>query len=331
MKHPLLSKPILLLDGGLGTTLEDEHGIRFSSATPLWSSHLLVDNVATLQTVQRDFAEAGADIILTATYQASLHGFKNTRVASKDGIARDEAMRYMLSAVRIAREAFNGRPGLVALSLGAYGATMVPSTEYSGQYGERTEDDLLNFHLERIWCFVGSQEWKDVDLVAIETLPRIDEVRAARRMMQRVQDKEYWISCVFPNDSEKLPDGTGVEELVETMLEGERPPYAIGINCTKVYRVASLIRRFEDVAKMHPIDLPRLVVYPDGAGKKLYNTKLQQWIGDDEGQLPWDQQVFSIVKEVKERGRWKGILVGGCCKTTPGHIKKLAARLGGLT
>ncbi|KIY00959.1 uncharacterized protein Z520_03625 [Fonsecaea multimorphosa CBS 102226] len=327
MANPLLYKPILLLDGGLGTTLEDAHGIRFSSTTPLWSSHLLVDGVETLKTVQRDFAEAGADIILTATYQASFHGFKNTRTTNEDGIEREDAKRYMLSAVRIAREAFNGRPGLVALSLGAYGATMVPSTEYTGEYPDMTEDDLLSFHLERILTFVDSQEWKDVDLVAIETLPRIDEVRAARRVMQRVRDKEYWISCVFPHSREELPDGTGVEELVRTVLEGERSPYAIGINCTKVSKVASLIKRFEAAADMHGLDLPRLVIYPDGAGEKVYDTKLQQWVGDDEGQLRWDQQVYSIVKEVKDRGKWKGILVGGCCKTRPGHIKKLATRL----
>ncbi|OAP60375.1 hypothetical protein AYL99_05377 [Fonsecaea erecta] len=327
MTPSLLHRPILLLDGGLGTTLEDEHGVKFSTATPLWSSHLLVDGVEILKTVQRDFAEAGADIILTATYQASLHGFKNTRTTNENGVEREEARRYMLSAVRIAREAFNGRPGLVALSLGAYGATMVPSTEYSGKYGAMTEDDLLNFHLERIVCFVDSDEWTDIDLVAIETLPRIDEVRAVRRMMQRVSDKEYWISCVFPNGQEELPDGTVVGELVKTLLEGERTPYAIGINCTKVSNIAGLVKRFEDAANALALDLPRLVIYPDGAGGQVYDTRLQQWVGGDEGQLSWDQQVYSIVKDVQERSKWKGILVGGCCKTRPEHIKKLAAKL----
>ncbi|KIW85322.1 hypothetical protein Z517_00712 [Fonsecaea pedrosoi CBS 271.37] len=327
MTSSLLQKPILLLDGGLGTTLEDEQGIRFSSATPLWSSHLLINNVEILRAVQREFANAGAEIILTATYQASFYGFKNTRVIHEHGIGREEARRYMLSAVRIAREAFNGRLGLVALSLGAYGATMVPSTEYTGKYGDMTQDDLLNFHLERILCFVDSEEWSDIDLVAIETLPRIDEVRAARRMMQRVDDKEYWISCVFPDSDEKLPDGTGVEELVKTMLAGDRTPYAIGINCTKVSRIRDLIKRFEYAANAHALELPRLIIYPDGAGGKVYDTGLQQWVGNDKGQLPWDQQVYGIITEVKERNKWKGIIVGGCCKTTPGDIQKLSTRL----
>ncbi|EXJ58339.1 hypothetical protein A1O7_05764 [Cladophialophora yegresii CBS 114405] len=329
MSRSLLDKPTLLLDGGLGTTLEDEHGVTFSSNTPLWSSHLLVENVETLKRVQRDFADAGADIILTATYQASFLGFKNTKTTSRSGIEEDEARRLMLSAVGVARDAFNGRAGLVALSLGAYGATMIPSTEYSGQYGSMTEQDLFDFHSKRLSCFVNSPEREEVDLVAIETLPRLDEVRATRKAVQIINDKPYWISCVFPNDDERLPDETGVEELVTTMLEGERPPYAIGINCTKVHKLPGLIQSFEDSAQAHDLALPRLVIYPDGAGGKVYDTTLQRWVGSGHEEPPWEQQVYDVVKEVQRRGKWKGIIVGGCCKTTPTHIKKLKAKLDG--
>ncbi|KAK5281108.1 AdoMet-homocysteine methyltransferase, partial [Exophiala xenobiotica] len=236
----LLDEDILLLDGGLGTTLEDEHGVKFSSETPLWSSHLLVEDTRTLKAVQHDFADAGADIIITATYQASFAGFKNTTTIDEEGIDKEEARGYMLSALRIAREVFDGRPGLVALSLGAYGATMIPSTEYSGAYGAMTEEDLYNFHMDRISTFTSSEEWKEIDLVAFETLPRIDEVRAARKVMLGVVDKPYWISCVFPNDDQKLPDGSGIDELVSTMLKGEESPWAIGINCTKIHKIDGL-------------------------------------------------------------------------------------------
>ena len=78
MAEELFQQPILLLDGGLGTTLEEEHGVQFSSATPLWSSHLLMSAPETLLEVQENFARAGADILLTATYQASFQGFRMT-------------------------------------------------------------------------------------------------------------------------------------------------------------------------------------------------------------------------------------------------------------
>lgn len=331
MNFDLLKQDILLLDGGLGTTLEDEHGAKFSAETPLWSSHYLVESTSTLKTVQQDFAEAGADIILTATYQTSFHGFKNTTVEKKEGIDDQEARKYMLSAVKIARDAFNGRTGLVALSLGAYGATTVPSTEYSGQYGTMTEVDLFDFHLERISVFKDSEQWTEIELVAFETLPRINEVRAARRVMRDIRDKEYWISCVFPNDDERLPDGTEFEELVRTLLEGESPPFAVGVNCTKLHKIPGLIRHFEDTADKLDMELPRLVVYPDGAGDKVYDTSLQQWTGDGGDQVPWEEQVFNIVQAVRQRRAWRGIIVGGCCKTTPGHIKRLKDRMDSTT
>ncbi|KAK4939604.1 AdoMet-homocysteine methyltransferase [Elasticomyces elasticus] len=327
MRDDLFQKELLLLDGGLGTTLEDEHNVKFCADTPLWSSHLLVENTSTLEAVQRDFANAGADIILTATYQASFRAFRNTKVPKQDGIGTSDAVRYMLSAVKIARQAFNGRPGLVALSLGAYGATMVPSTEYSGNYGLMNEGDLYTFHSERISVFKDSSEWKEIDVVAFETLPRIDEVRIARRVMKGVIDREYWISCVFPNDDQRLPDGTSIEELVSVMLTGERPPFAVGINCTKIHKVAGLIRKYEEAARKLSLELPKLVFYPDGAGRKVYDTAVQQWIGDDSDQKPWHDQISDIVREVQHRGAWEGIIVGGCCKTAPGHIKKLRQSL----
>ena len=327
MSKPLLHKPILLLDGGLGTTLEDEHGVRFSSKTPLWSSHLLIENVDILRKVQADFADAGADIVLTATYQASYHGFKNTRVGGSTGIGEDEARRYMCSAVSIARGAFGDRPGLVALSLGAYGATMVPSTEYSADYGSMTEQNLYDFHRQRLSCFVDDPGWANINIIAIETLPLLDEVKATQKLMQGIKDKPYWISCVFPNEGERLPDGTGIQDLVKAMLQEDRSPYAIGINCTKVHKLSSLIRTFEAAAQAHSLELPRLVIYPDGTGAKVYDTKSQQWVGSDGDQPPWEQQVFDIVKEVQDRRKWQGIIVGGCCKTRPKHIKQLKEQL----
>jgi len=245
----------------------------------------------------------------------------------------------MLSAVQTARDAFAGRPGLVALSLGAFGATMIPSTEYSGEYGTMSEQGLFDFHLERLSVFKNSKDWREIDLVAIETIPRLEEARAAMKAVNKIaRDREYWISCVFPNEDQRLPDGTEVEPLVKTMLEGDRPPFAIGINCTKVHKLTGLIQRFEQAAQPSSLDLPRLVIYPDGAtGGKVYDTTSQQWVGGDdddeeeeeeeEEDDPWDKQIFNIVAETTSRGKWKGVIVGGCCKTAPTHIKRLRQRL----
>lgn len=320
-----MDSKILLLDGGLGTTLEEEHNVKFSSEeTPLWSSHLLVSSPKTLLKVQTDFANAGADIILTATYQASFDGMTKTPAISH--YKQLEKKDLLRSAVSISRAAFEptGHCGLVALSLGAYGATLIPSQEYTGEYGEC---DLLSFHRSRLEVFT-SNTWNGIDIVAFETLPRLDEIKIARQVMIEHHDKPFWISCVFPKD-EKLPDGSSIEEVVQAILEEKETasPYAIGINCTMVHKISGLVKEFEEAAEKLHSTLPRLVIYPDGAGGLVYDTSQQKWVGDGTEEAPWDEQVYGIVREVLKRGKWAGIIVGGCCKTTPGHIAKLRKRL----
>ena len=221
--------PILLLDGGLGTTLEaPPYNTKFSQSTPLWSSHLLISSPEKLDEVQRDFVRNGADILLTATYQASLEGFAATPRASLPadksthgkepgqdatqdraksvGYDRDEAKVLMRSAVSIAQSAFSsgsaerGKHGLIALSLGAYGATMRPSQEYTGDYPPNLLTDhsgLSDWHAERLAVFAGSHEtWDAVNFVAFETIPLLEEIYAVRRAMTKVvieeKRKKWW-------------------------------------------------------------------------------------------------------------------------------------------
>jgi homocysteine S-methyltransferase len=364
---PLLSAPLLLLDGGLGTTLsQPPYNITFSSdTTPLWSSHLLttVSGRATLLDVQRSFVQAGSQVLLTVTYQGSLEGFARTRRAdgvedgadSGDGVGEGigevirevEARGMMRGAVGIAREAFEregkGRgEGIVALSLGAYGATLVPGQEYEGNYGSWGEEELVEWHRRRLEVFFdgqGSGEkehvWADVAVVAFETLPRLDEVRAVRRVMTGV-DRPFWVSCVFPGEKDgeekyTLPDGKGVRELVAALLGGDEPrPWGIGINCTKIWKVRDLIVEFEQAIENAGYEKTRLVLYPDGAGDLVYDTTKQEWLPADKKKgsgKAWDEDMTEIATEVTRRGKWNGIIIGGCCMTGPEQIAALKGRV----
>ncbi|MCJ1282668.1 hypothetical protein MMC26_001993 [Xylographa opegraphella] len=402
--------PILLLDGGLGTTLEGSpYNVKFSSSTPLWSSHLLIDSPETLLAAQCAFVGAGADILLTATYQASYHGFEATLAQqAKDGskaidtsknkdIAGDRpALEYrrtadakMILAVHIAREAIDrvtdigrglhqGRAKLVALSLGAYGACMTPSQEYTGKYQPECflESGMLkDWHLMRMKVFQEDRStWNEIDLVAFETIPLREEVYAIRSAMATsngsggpsgARPKPWYISCVFPNDDMKLPDSTPIYGVVEAMLANDimverceyverSTPWGIGINCTKVSRLASLIEGFENAIECIDAEgrlslgekneesstslrgsphskWPWLVVCPDGTTNEEYNTSTQTWEvttdGKGESIRSWDEEIFEIVENTRQRGLWHGILVGGCCRTSPDHIRRLRERI----
>ncbi|KAH8748474.1 Homocysteine S-methyltransferase [Diaporthe sp. PMI_573] len=135
--------PILFLDGGLGTSLEDKYGVKFSSkTTPLWSSHPIVSDPETLLACQRDFGQVPVDVIETATYQVSLAGFAATKTqAWPDGIDASRVPGFLKHAVEIADQARGKPDAKLALSLGPYGSTMVPGQEYSGAYDDEHNDE----------------------------------------------------------------------------------------------------------------------------------------------------------------------------------------------
>jgi homocysteine S-methyltransferase len=253
--------------------------------------------------VQGKFREAGADLVLSATYQASYEGFAGSGVTDVR-----EAERRMRSGVEIARGAVDGGgkgKSKVVLGLGAYGATMVPGQEYSGRYDgvHDSLEGLREWHFRRMGAFMPGGEdeverkergdcWMSVDLVAFETLPRLDEVRAVREVMERVNEevgkekgKEFWISCVFPGEENCLPDGSQIGQVVEAMLgkgKGAKPT-GVGINCTRIGKVEGLVVEFEKEVKgmLERGELeewPSLVLYPDGTRGEVYDTATKEWV-----------------------------------------------------
>ena len=248
------STPIHLFDGGLGTTLESPpYEIKFTStSTPLWSSHLLTtpSGQEILLDIHRKFLRAGSRVIGTATYQASFEGFAKTRKeeGGEEGFFRDEeeVAKLMRDGVRIVRRAIEmesassassrsatkgGTKPLCALSLGPLGATLIPSTEYSGLLPPELGniDALTKWHLHRLRVFfpTGSTDTETPDIIAFETLGRIDEIYAVRNAVAEIQRHHggnmppFWISCVFPGEmgeKGKICDGNDVEKVVEAMV-----------------------------------------------------------------------------------------------------------------
>ncbi|ORY72043.1 Homocysteine S-methyltransferase [Pseudomassariella vexata] len=333
---------IQILDGGLGTSLEDSYGVKFDHTNPLWSTHFLLTNQSTLLACQRDFSIAGADVLLTATYQTSIEGFARTKTDDfPDGIPKDVIGKYLVAAVDIAENAsVREEAAKLALSLGPYGASMIPGQEYSGQYdaAHSTEEELFQWHLERLRLFTAVEGLMSrVKYVAFETLPRLDEVRAVRRAIWAAgMETKFWVSCVFPGEGEGLPDGSSVEEVVQAMvgdLEGAGRPWGVGLNCTKIHKVPGLIGKFEEaLEKMGVVGvegMPALVLYPDGTNGEVYNTTTKIWekpegkVDSDGAKESWGAQLASAVQSAQARGCFKSFLVGGCCKASASDIKKL--------
>lgn len=318
---------IKILDGGLGTSLADKCDVKLDHTTPLWSTHLLVDGREDiLLSCQQDFVRAGADVLLTATYQASVEGFAATKTPQHPaGIPKAAVRPYLRRAVQVARQAVTSAPARagkaqheplvgLALSLGPYGACMGPGQEYTGRYdaAHDTEDALYQWHRERLRLFAETEGlMEDLAVVALETIPRLDEVRALRRALSASGIKlPFWMSCVFPRDDDLLPDGSTVEQVVDAMLcpSAEGPvPWGIGINCTKMDKLPRLVQamaqRVEQIKAQQPVPSSvSLVLYPDGMNGKVYNTASQTWELSDA--LVREQAKVSTSPLVS---RWQGL------------------------
>ncbi|KAL1848906.1 AdoMet-homocysteine methyltransferase [Diaporthe australafricana] len=284
-----VNTPVLFLDGGLGTSLEDKYGVKFSSkSTPLWSSHPIVSDPQTLLACQRDFGQVPVDVIETATYQVSVPGFAATKTEQwPNGINEASIPKFLKDAVEIADQARGKPDAKLALSLGPYGSTMIPGQEYSGNYDEEhnNERKLLEWWAQRLSLFADHQLLDKIAYIACETIPRLDEIAAVRKAVSAFTCKPLWIACVFPGDGDGFPDGSSVEQVVDAMLchdDTKAQPWGIGINCTKMHKLAGLIGKYEgavsDMIRQGRLAAwPALVLYPDGTNGEVYNTTTQTW------------------------------------------------------
>jgi homocysteine S-methyltransferase len=346
---------VLILDGGLGTTLEDEYHVKFSDNTPLWSSHLLIDQhqgKEVLLGCQTSFGQVPVDVLLTATYQVSAEGFARTITDDHpEGFNRSEITPFLERALAIAEAAKAPSAG-IALSVGPYGACMIPSQEYSGRYDSDHDSvaQLYAWHKDRFQLFAAIDRLPTrIGYIAFETVPRLDEVLAIRRLLAHnlLAAKDTiavalaapaWISCVFPGEASTLPDGSPIHQVVDALLSTVHSnvvPWGVGINCTRVGKVGDLVQRYEEavlqlISTGRLKEWPSLVLYPDGTTTEVYDTTTKTWRvpqGQLAGTDPWETQLAQVVTEAKSRKRWRSIVAGGCCKASHADIRNLRAKL----
>lgn len=294
----------LVLDGGLATELE-RRGADLSDA--LWSARLLADDPALIRQVHLDYYWAGADCGISASYQATIPGF----VAR--GLSAAEARMLLRRSVQLVAEARDAfwdagphprrlRP-LVAASVGPYGAYLADGSEYRGDYG-LDEDALLAFHRER-WELLANS---GADLLACETLPSFAEARALARLLAETPAAAAWFSFSCRDDA-RISDGTPIAECA-AYLSGRPGVVAIGVNCTPPRFIPNLIRALT-AASTTPV-----IVYPNSG--EAYDPVARRWYGES---VPAEFGTFS--REWRKLG---AALIGGCCRTTPAHIRQVGDR-----
>ena len=293
----------MVLDGGLATELE---AAGFDLQHLLWSAHLLDTQPDAIRRVHRDYLEAGADCIIAASYQASLQGL----AACDYGPAKSrDLIALAVELARQERDAFVGEssagPPWVAASVGPYGAYLADGSEFTGDYG-LSVDALVEFHQERLELL-----WQaGPDLLAIETLPSLDELKALLRILEERPGVRAWISFSCP-DGRHIHDGTPIRQCAALCAETQGV-VAVGVNCTAPEFVSSLIGELSAGAP----DLP-IIVYPNSG--ETYDGTQRAWTGESN---PTDYGRQAV--------RWRDLgasMIGGCCRTNPQHVREIRRAL----
>ena len=292
----------LILDGALATELV-RHGADLDH--PLWSARVLLESPGMIGRVRMDYLEAGADVITTASYQASHEGMLRCGYGDKDA---DAIINLSVELAGYARQQYhqkNDRPIYIAGSIGPYGAMLHDGSEYAGDYGV-TRRELGNFHQRRLSIL----EQTDVDILAIETIPSVLELESLIELLSNTRGPDAWISMSC-KDAEHACDGTSIEACAQIVDRCDRV-IAFGINCTAPEHASDLLRRIANV-----ITKP-IVVYPNSG--EQYDAEQSCWVGCDEDGLP----VMPAVREWQALG---ARLIGGCCRTTPEWIARVSQEL----
>lgn len=296
--------PVLIVDGAMATELE-RRGCDLRD--PLWSAKVLLEAPELIRAVHADYFAAGADVAITASYQATFAGF------AARGLEQAQAAELMTRSVRLAAEARDacwadpasrvGRPRpLVAASVGPYGAFLHDGSEYRGDYAIG-EEELIAFHRPRMAVLAAA----GADLLACETIPCLAEARALARLLPEFPGLWAWLSF-SARDEAHISSGEPFAACA-ALLDAHPQVAAVGINCTAPEHIPALVTAARQ-ATTKPI-----VVYPNSG---------ETWHAADG---VWQGQA-SCTAFGEESRAWYAAgarLIGGCCRTTPEHIRELAA------
>lgn len=258
---------------------------------PLWSGLALLEWPEAIRDIHSAYAQAGADILTTATYQASLQGLRNA------GLGKEKAAECLVSGVVLASQAIEmhlaaggSQTPLIAASLGPFGAYLADRSEYTGDYGiDRAA--LYEFHAPQVDILASS----NADILACETIPSLAEGEVLVELLSVIPEKPAWISFTS-GDGLHTSHGERMRDCVA--LCADHSHIWTGVNCIQPRLVTSLLQ----TGRIGNQGLQ--VVYPNGEPNRITASA-----GVLDSQSPSKLVPQWLESEVQ--------ILGGCCGTSP--------------
>jgi 5-methyltetrahydrofolate--homocysteine methyltransferase len=315
-------KRILILDGAMGTMIQrysltekDYRGERFAD----WGQDLKGNNdllsltkPEVIKAIHREYLEAGADILGTNT-------FSSTTIAQADYAMEELAYEMNVESAKIAREAADemsaqtpDRPRLVAGAMGPTNRTCSISPDVNDPGFRNVTFDAL-----RIAYKSAAKGLLDggADVLIVETIFDTLNAKAALFAIEELFDEQGWrvpimISGTLTDASGRTLSGQTAEAFWNSVRHVN--PFSVGLNCALG---ADLMR--PHIAALSQVAEVRVSTYP--------NAGLPNEMG---GYDETPEDMAEALKEWAESGLIN--IVGGCCGTSPAHIKVIADAVAGI-
>ena len=317
-----LEKHILLIDGGMGTMIQDHkfeesdfRGERFKD----WKSDLKGNNDLLVLTqpevianIHREYLDAGADILETNTFNA-------TTIAMADYAMESISAEINYEAARIARRVADektdetpDRPRFVAGVLGPTNRTCSISPDVNDPaFRNVTFDELVVAYIESTKALIKGGS----DLILIETIFDTLNAKAAVFAVETVFEElgykiPVMISGTITDASGRTLSGQTTEAFYNSLRHAE--PLTFGLNCA-----------------LGPDELRQYVQEMSRISETYVSAHPNAGLPNAFGEYDLEADEMSVhIKEWAESGFLN--LVGGCCGTTPAHIKAMADAVAGI-
>ena len=287
-----LGKELLYFDGGMGTLLQ-ERGLKPGELPETWN----LEHADEVTEIHRQYFEAGSDIVLTNTFGANAIKFHNSEYELREIVtaAVSNVKKAALLGVH------DGRKVYTAVDVGPTGKLLKPMGDLSFEDAYEAFKETMQYG-----------EAAGADLIHIETMSDSYEVKAAVLAAKENTSLPVFATLIF-DEKGKLLTGGDVPSVV-AMLEGLRVD-ALGINCGMGPK------------QMMPI-LKELVKYTSVPIIVKPNAGLPK---QKDGEVYYDvrpEEFAELMKEIVTSG---ACVIGGCCGTTPDHIRAMVQNTRGMS
>ncbi len=287
----LLSQKTLVIDGAMGTMLQ-QYGLKAGEAPEMWN----ITHPDIVKSIHTSYLEAGADIILTNTFGAN--GIKLQKLGF-----RDKLPELNIQAVKLARKAVNKyskarqQPIFIAGSIG-------PSGEVLGPCGLVKDEDVYAGYEEQVKALASSE----IDFILLETFYDLNEIGIALKAVKETSDIPVFASMTF-DESMKTIYGISPEKAVKTLFQEGAD--GVGANCGSgpetLYKVIAQMRVLTDAP---------LLVKPNAGIPYIENNR-----------IIYPATAQEMAEYTEKFIQLRVNIIGGCCGTTPEHIRAIAGKV----